>query len=75
VAADPQAEAAGCFVEMADGKGGVVRLPATPARFPGIAETVRAPAPTLGQHTAEVLAGLGYSAAEIAALMAGGAAA
>ena len=75
VAADPQAEAAGCFIEMDDGKGGVVRLPATPARFPGRPEPVRAPAPTLGQHTDEVLTGLGYSAGEIAALKDGGAAA
>jgi len=35
----------------------------------------RAPAPTLGQHTREVLAELGYGEAEVAAMIAEGAAA
>jgi formyl-CoA transferase len=53
----------------------VVRLPATPARFPGVPATVLSPAPTIGQHTDAVLADLGYSTPEIAALRAVGAAA
>ena len=75
VADDPQAEAAGCFVETPDGAGGVFRAPGAPARFPGADDGPKGPAPTLGQHTDEVLAGVGFSAAEIAALRASGAAA
>lgn len=61
---DPQAHAAGCFVETLDGR----RSPAAPARFPGIEERPRAPAPSLGADTAAVLAELGYSPEEIEAL-------
>lgn len=74
VAADPQAEAAGCFVQTPDGTGETFRAPATPARFDGEDPRPRSPAPGVGQHTDEVLAELGYSAAEIAALRASGAA-
>lgn len=73
VAADPQAEAAGCFVDVPDGAGGHFRIPAAPARFPGVDTTPGGPAPSVGQHTAEVLGGAGYSAEEIEALKASGA--
>ena len=36
---------------------------------------MRSPGPALGEHTREVLAGLGYSEAEIGALLESGAAA
>jgi len=75
VAGDPQAEAAGCFVQTPDGAGGTFRAPAAPARFPGADDGPKGPAPTLGQHTDEVLASVGFSAAEIAALRESGAAA
>ncbi|PXA71367.1 carnitine dehydratase, partial [Caulobacter sp. D4A] len=42
-----------------------VRSPAAPARFPGIEEHARSPAPALGADTAAVLAELGYSEEEI----------
>lgn len=64
---DPQAHAAGCFVETADGKG---LAPAGPARFPGADDGPKGPAPHLGQHTREVLGELGYSASEIEAICA-----
>jgi crotonobetainyl-CoA:carnitine CoA-transferase CaiB-like acyl-CoA transferase len=75
VAADPQAAAAGAFVEIEDGHGGAYRSPAAPARFPGADADRRPPAPGLGQHTREVLAELGYSTAEIEAMLSAGAAA
>jgi crotonobetainyl-CoA:carnitine CoA-transferase CaiB-like acyl-CoA transferase len=55
LAVDPQAQAAGCFVEIEDGWQGEFRSPAAPARFPEGAPQVRAPAPRLGQHTDEIL--------------------
>jgi crotonobetainyl-CoA:carnitine CoA-transferase CaiB-like acyl-CoA transferase len=73
VAADPQAAAAGCFVEMPDRGGGTFRAPAAPVRFPGADLPVRGPAPLVGEHTDEVLAEIGYSADQIAAMKAAGA--
>jgi len=75
VAADPQIAAAGAFVEVEDGQGGVFRSPAAPARFPGADVDRRPAAPKLGEHTREVLAEVGYSEAEIEAMFADGAAA
>jgi crotonobetainyl-CoA:carnitine CoA-transferase CaiB-like acyl-CoA transferase len=75
VAADPQAEAAGCFVQTPDGMGGAFRAPAAPARFPGADDGPKGPAPALGQHTDEVLAGVGFTEVEIADLRRSGAAA
>ena len=75
VAADPFAQAAGCFVEIEDGSGARFMAPATPARFPGQEVKTRRPAPGLGEHTREVLAEVGYSAGEIDDLIAEGAAA
>jgi crotonobetainyl-CoA:carnitine CoA-transferase CaiB-like acyl-CoA transferase len=71
-AADPQAEAAGCFVQTPNPAGGSFRAPAAPARFPGADDGPKGPAPALGQHTREVLAGVGYDAAAIEALMSAG---
>jgi crotonobetainyl-CoA:carnitine CoA-transferase CaiB-like acyl-CoA transferase len=73
-AADPLAEAAGCFVEVVDADGDRFRQPASPARFPGAHDGPRRPAPRLGEHTREVLAEAGYGEAEIDRLVAEGAA-
>lgn len=75
VAADPQADAAGCFVAVDDGQGGTYRSPSAPAVFPGLERTPRPRAPRLGEHTRQVLAELGYGDAEIETMMAEGAAA
>ncbi|MDZ4375460.1 MAG: CoA transferase [Phenylobacterium sp.] len=71
VANDPQAEAAGCFVEIQDGQGGSYRSVATPARFPGVDQSTRPRSPRLGEHTREVLAEIGYADAEIDAIVGG----
>ncbi len=76
VAADPQAAAAGAFVEVerADGNG-TFRSPAAPARFPGLDQSRRPRAPHIGEHTRDVLAELGYGEGEIEAMYESGAAA
>jgi crotonobetainyl-CoA:carnitine CoA-transferase CaiB-like acyl-CoA transferase len=71
---DPQAEEAGCFVDMPDGWGGSFRAPAAPVRFPGTATGPAGPAPKLGEHTRQVLREAGYEDAAIEALIASGAA-
>lgn len=75
VCADPQAHAAGCFVEI-EGADGQRRLsPAAPSRFPGVEISPRPPAPELGQHTRQVLQELGYAAGDIDKMIEAGAAA
>ena len=73
LAEDPQARAAGCFVETPDGQGGFIPAPAVPVRFPGADDGPKGPPPNLGQHTDAVLAEAGYDADEIAAMRAMGA--
>ncbi|MEX2541336.1 MAG: CoA transferase [Trueperaceae bacterium] len=55
-------------VEMEHPKIGPMRALGIPAKMSGTPFTVRAPAPWLGQHTSEVLAGAGFAAEEIADL-------
>lgn len=75
VAADPQVMASGAIVQVEDGLGGTYPSPASPARFPGADAAVRPRSPTLGEHTRDVLAEIGYSDAEIEAVFAAEAAA
>jgi crotonobetainyl-CoA:carnitine CoA-transferase CaiB-like acyl-CoA transferase len=49
-----------------------LRLPATPQQFDDTMPTIRRAAPRLGEHTAEVLALVGFSDDEITALVASG---
>ena len=60
VIADPQAEAAGLFVEVPDGTGGTVRMVAPPASFAETPSEYRGLAPEAGAHTEEILLELGY---------------
>jgi crotonobetainyl-CoA:carnitine CoA-transferase CaiB-like acyl-CoA transferase len=74
MAADAQALARDMVVELEHPRAGTTRalgLPIKLSRTPG---KVSRPAPVLGEHTREVLAEFGFSAAEIDGLVAGGAA-
>ncbi len=73
VAFDPQAVAAGCFVDTPDNWGGAFKAAASPIRFPGISTAPRGPAPWLGQHTREVLIEAGYAPDAVDALLRSGA--
>lgn len=55
---DPQAQAAGCFVDVSRDRGDAYRAPATPVRFPGWQAPLLHQAPSLGQHTEEVFSEL-----------------
>ncbi len=68
----PQAQRVGLVQELAHPTTGMVRMVDTPLRLSETPATLRLAPPTLGQHTAEVLAELGYDAATIAAWRADG---
>jgi len=71
VAVDPQVMAAGGIVDMPSKvPGETFRSPGGPARFHGADDGPKGPAPTLGQHTREVLKSVGYSEAAIEAALA-----
>jgi crotonobetainyl-CoA:carnitine CoA-transferase CaiB-like acyl-CoA transferase len=72
VAQDPQAEAAGGFVDVPAADGGTTRMVANPVDYAGTPWQPRAPVPEPGQHTEEVLLEHGYDWEKIAALKARG---
>jgi len=55
-------------VEMDDGRGVRRTTLGNPIKLSDTPPHLRWPAPALGQHTEEVLAGLGYSRNDVAAL-------
>jgi crotonobetainyl-CoA:carnitine CoA-transferase CaiB-like acyl-CoA transferase len=65
VTSDPQVAANGYIAEIAHPGGRTVRLIRAPVQFDGMSPEVGR-APAVGEHTAEILAELGYDAAEVA---------
>jgi crotonobetainyl-CoA:carnitine CoA-transferase CaiB-like acyl-CoA transferase len=73
VFADPVIRHLGLIAEVDHPTAGRVRAPGIPVRLSGTPPSVRRHPPLLGEHTDEVLADLGYSGKEIAALRRDGA--
>jgi crotonobetainyl-CoA:carnitine CoA-transferase CaiB-like acyl-CoA transferase len=69
---DPQAIAAGGFIEIQLADGSTAPMVATPVDFGGEACVIREPVPELGQHTELVLLEIGRSWEDIADLQASG---
>ena len=70
--ADPAFHSSGALVDVPDDVA-TTTMVATPVDFHGTPWAARSTAPELGQHTREVLAGLGRSDGELAALISTGA--
>ncbi|MCO6449724.1 MAG: CoA transferase [Caldilineales bacterium] len=73
ILADSHVIARGMVVEQEHPVVGAVRSLGNPMHLSATPPSYRLPPPTLGQHTDEILAELGYDAAAVAALHAGGA--
>ena len=67
---DPQIQARGMIVELPHPAAGRVRSLGNPVHLSDTPVCYRLPPPTLGQHTVEVLTGLGYTTDEIERLRA-----
>ncbi len=65
---DEHIQARGVIVEAPDDEMGSVLMHNVIPRLSGTPGRIRRPAPTLGQHTREMLVSIGYSAEQIAAL-------
>ena len=72
VLADPQIRARGMVIEQDHPALGRIRMPNLPFRFSGYEPPVPAVAPRIGEHNRSIAASLGYSADEIASMIADG---
>jgi len=72
VLADPQIKVRNMVIEQEHPRYGTLRLPNLPFRFSDCDTTIHQVAPDLGQHNAEIAAGLGFSPEQIAAMQADG---
>ncbi|MDQ1077943.1 CaiB/BaiF CoA-transferase family protein [Pseudoroseomonas cervicalis] len=72
VFADPHVVARNMVVEMPHASGETVKVIANPVKLSATPPDYRSAAPLLGQHTEEVLRGLGFGAEDIAAMKQGG---
>lgn len=68
IAADPHFAARGMIVDTVAGDGEPLKVPGVVPKLEATPGAVRAPAPKLGEHTAEVLRELGYSPEDITRL-------
>ena len=69
---DPHVQARGIVVDVPDNQMGTVPMHNISPRLSDTPGKLRLPAPSLGQHTREVLSAIGYDAARIDALAAAG---
>ena len=72
LATDPQVEENRMLVELEHPHGGRMRQPRPAVRFAATGATAGGPAPMLGEHTDEILSGLGIAKAELERLRAAG---
>jgi crotonobetainyl-CoA:carnitine CoA-transferase CaiB-like acyl-CoA transferase len=63
---DPQARANDFFIPLNQPGGDSIEVVANPIKLSRIPEVIRAPAPEVGQHTAQILMEYGYSMEDIA---------
>jgi formyl-CoA transferase len=68
IAADPHYAARGMIQQVLAGDGEPLKVPGIIPRLSATPGAIRAAAPTLGQHTDEVLTSLGFSAEEVSRL-------
>ena len=70
--ADPQAIARNMVAEVTHARAGPMKTLGTPVKFSGTPTAIRRAAPTLGQHSAEILAEAGFGDSEIEEFLAAG---
>ena len=70
--ASPEAEALDMVVEQEHPAWGVIRQVGVPFKLAATPATIRTPPPALGEQAAQILAELGYTDGEVAALLADG---
>jgi formyl-CoA transferase len=66
IAADAHYAARGMIQSVVAGDGEPLKVPGVVPKLCGTPGAIRSPAPRLGEHTDEILGGLGFSTAEIA---------